>query len=170
MTWTDCGAPGEGWPRKHRCKQFTCTSHVSGRGSMPPLLLGSFKGYALKGEHLMDNGQFFQKCVSQPEILVTSWVSHFFFSCVWLLVYLTVPCLVSQRTCQKQFCCFIVQTATKRYFLTVTTASSVFLPVISKILYVILIKICSSGGDLLSPLLKYTTHHFSMLTSAVWFP
>jgi len=48
-----------------------------------------------------------------------------------------------------------------------TTISYAFLPAISKSLHTELVNVCISGSDpvLLSPLLKRTTHHFTVLTS-----
>jgi len=51
-----------------------------------------------------------------------------------------------------------------------TTISYVFLPVMSKSLHAVLVKICTSGDDPLSPLLKRTTHCLAVLASTGWSP
>ena len=48
--------------------------------------------------------------------------------------------------------------------------SYVFLPAINYTLHAVLIKICISGGNLQSPLLKSTTHHLSVPSSSRWSP
>jgi len=45
-----------------------------------------------------------------------------------------------------------------------------FLPVMNKSLHSMLVQICTSGGDPLSPLLKYTTYCLTIFTSTVWSP
>lgn len=55
---------------------------------------------------------FFRRSVLQPVTLIASWVSQLF-SCMWLLVFPKVLCLLWQRTCQKQFCCFTGQIVNK---------------------------------------------------------
>ena len=58
--------------------------------------------------------------------------------------------------------------ATEHYFFnTVTTIRCAFVPVMNKSLCAALVKICTSGSDLLSPLFKCTTHHLTVLTSTV---
>jgi len=51
-----------------------------------------------------------------------------------------------------------------------TTMRGVFSLAMNKSLHPVLIKICTSRGDLLLPLLKCTTHHFTVLTSTAWSP
>ena len=53
----------------------------------------------------------------------------------------------------------------------VTTISSAFLSTIDKSLHALAITASTSRGDLLSllPLLKHTTHCFTVLTFTVWF-
>jgi len=55
------------------------------------------------------------------------------------------------------------------FFSIATTTSYAFLPAVNKSLHAVLIKVCTSGGDplMLSPLLKCTTHHLTVLTPAV---
>ena len=47
----------------------------------------------------------------------------------------------------------------KTFFDTVTTIRYTFLPAMNKSLHAVLIKICTSRGDSLSPVLKRTTHN-----------
>jgi len=54
------------------------------------------------------------------------------------------------------------------FFNIVTNMSYAFLPVMNKSLHAALVKTCSCGSDLLLPLLKWTPHHLTVLTSAVW--
>ena len=58
------------------------------------------------------------------------------------------------------------------FFNVIITLSYVFLPTMNKILYAVLVKICTSGDDLqsLSSVLKGTTHCLTVLTSTVWSP
>ena len=56
------------------------------------------------------------------------------------------------------------------YFSVVTTISHAFALAMNKSLHAMLIEVYSSEGDPLSPLLKHTTHHLSVLSSTVWSP
>ena len=56
------------------------------------------------------------------------------------------------------------------FFSLVTVISYAFLPVMKKSMHAALVKICSSRGDLFSPLLKCSTHHSTVLISTVWSP
>jgi len=58
------------------------------------------------------------------------------------------------------------------FFNTVIIISYAFLSVVNKSLYAVFRTICNNEGDPLSllPLLKYTVHHVTVLTSTVWSP
>jgi len=57
------------------------------------------------------------------------------------------------------------------FFNIVTVVSCAFLPVMKKkSLHAELVNICTSGVDLLLPLLECTTHCLPVLTSTVWSP
>jgi len=56
------------------------------------------------------------------------------------------------------------------FFNIATTISSAFSPTMNKSLHAVLIKICTSRGDPLSPQLKHNTQHLTVLTSTVWSP
>ena len=56
------------------------------------------------------------------------------------------------------------------FFNPVTTISYAFSAAMNKSLHAILIKICTSWGDPLSPLLKHSTHCLTVLTATVWSP
>lgn len=100
MAWTDDWAPVEGL-----CTSLSApvlTTWPEGVDSET-----SFKVEPPKGEHLQGRISV-RRSALQLEILISGWVSQLF-SCVWLLVVPTVLCLLLQRTCQRQFCCFMGQ-------------------------------------------------------------
>lgn len=106
MAWTDGWAPGEGgsWLRKHRCKQFSSTSQVTGRMLGPPIL-ELMEGLASKGRVCCGWWSFPDKECSVGREPIICWVSKLF--PVWcLLIFLTMLCLISQRTYERQFHCF----------------------------------------------------------------
>ena len=53
---------------------------------------------------------------------------------------------------------------------TVTTISYAFSPAMNKNLHAVLVKIHTSRGDPLPPLLKHTIHHLTVLISILWSP
>jgi len=58
------------------------------------------------------------------------------------------------------------------FFNVVTFTSYAFSPAMNNSVHSMLVKICTSRGDpqSLSPLLKCTIHHLTVLTATVWFP
>jgi len=58
------------------------------------------------------------------------------------------------------------------FFIIIIIISCAFSPAMKMSLHSTPVEICNSGGDpqLLSPLLKRTTHHLTLLTSTGWSP